>query len=226
MTQIDLVVPDDVSDLGSNLTWRAGRWARRQDENRTPPCASERRREHFPHDCGSITRFGREAPFGPFGPFGRVPWSRPRSRSAHQRRAGCLKAPSPANQCATRTSSRRESPASMPAGASAPAERRVSFGDAPAAGNGSLGNSAYKGTDNIRVESRGGAWPVGGRRLFPALSHRAAGRLPWVRFLPPLSGRVESWRAAGRAPVDASPSLSLRAAVRLPWARFQLPPRQ
>ena len=68
----------------------------------------------------------------------------------------------------------------MPAGASAPAERRVSFGDAPAAGNGSLGNSAYKGTDNIRVESRGGAWPVGGRRLFPALSHRAAGRLPWV----------------------------------------------
>ncbi len=40
-----------------------------------------------------------------------------------------------------------------------------------------------------------------------------------------MGGRVESWRAAGRGPVDA-PSLSLRAAVRLPWTRFQLPPRQ
>ena len=44
-----------------------------------------------------------------------------------------------------------------------------------------------KGTDQIRVESRGGAWPVGGRWLFRPLSPRAAGRLPWVRFLPPLS---------------------------------------
>ena len=69
-----------------------------------------------------------------------------------------MKAPSPANQCATRTSSRRESPASMPAGASAPAERRVSFGDAPAAGNGSLGNSAYKGTDNICPGSLAEQW--------------------------------------------------------------------
>ena len=48
-------------------------------------------------------------------------------------------------------------------------------------------SARYQGTNQIRVESRGGAWPVGGRWLFRPLSHRAAGRLPWVRFLPPLS---------------------------------------
>ena len=49
---------------------------------------------------------------------------------------GCWKAPSPANQCATRTSSPPESPASMPAGAPARAQRRVSFGGPPVASNG------------------------------------------------------------------------------------------
>ena len=37
------------------------------------------------------------------------------------------------------------------------------------------------------VESRGGASPVGGRWLIRCFRRRAAGRLPWVRFLPPLS---------------------------------------
>ena len=46
-----------------------------------------------------------------------------------------LKAPSPANRCATRTPSRPESTANGPAGASKPAERPVSFGGSPAASN-------------------------------------------------------------------------------------------
>ena len=37
------------------------------------------------------------------------------------------------------------------------------------------------------VESRGGALPVGGRWLIRCFRNRAAGRLPWARFLPPLS---------------------------------------
>ena len=52
--------------------------------------------------------------------------------------------------------------------------------------------------DNFIVESRGGASPVGGRWLIRCFRSRAAGRLSWARFLPPLSGRVGSWRAAGR----------------------------
>ena len=41
--------------------------------------------------------------------------------------------------------------------------------------------------DNFVVESRGGALPVGGRWLIRCFRNRAAGRLPWARFLPPLS---------------------------------------
>ena len=37
------------------------------------------------------------------------------------------------------------------------------------------------------VEPRGGALPVGGRWLIRCFRNRAAGRLPWARFLPPLS---------------------------------------
>ena len=37
------------------------------------------------------------------------------------------------------------------------------------------------------VESRGGASPVGGRWVIRCFRSRAAGRLPWARFLPPLS---------------------------------------
>ena len=56
-------------------------------------------------------------------------------------------------------------------------------------------NSGYR-HHSCRVEGR----RVAGRAsvALPALSPRAAVRRPWVRFLPPLSGRVESWRAAGR----------------------------
>ena len=41
--------------------------------------------------------------------------------------------------------------------------------------------------ENFIVESRGGASPVGGRWLIRCFRSRAAGRLPWARFLPPLS---------------------------------------
>ena len=53
---------------------------------------------------------------------------------------------------------------------------------------------------SCRVEGR----RVAGRGSVacPALSRRAAVRHPWARFLPPLSGRVESWRAAGRVTDD------------------------